>query len=223
MTSITKPQWPFYAAWIILTGLCLPVAFLLSIPIIKSITFFIGDHITVGGVRHITEDYLFAYILLSVAGLLVGLVQYALLRRYLLQIGWWILVTVLGWTVGYLLNDGLMQVVSRLWSMEVYFNGHWSEYVIFLLLGLSIGFWQWLVLRGRVPQAGWWIWANITGWALFALIYVNADRLGIELFVLESLPGKFLAVALWLLPGCTTAVTLAFFFNQNLEAELQPL
>ena len=33
------------------------------------------------------------------------------------------------------------------------------------MIGLSAGMAQWLILRRRFPQAGWWIGANVLGWA----------------------------------------------------------
>jgi hypothetical protein len=61
MTTIKKPEWFFYPAWIILTTLCFPIAFILSFAILRVIIIFVGDIIYVDGVRHITEDYLARY------------------------------------------------------------------------------------------------------------------------------------------------------------------
>ena len=58
MTAIEKPQWPFYPTCIILTMLCVPIAFILNLIILRLITIFINDFIYVDGVRHVTEDYL---------------------------------------------------------------------------------------------------------------------------------------------------------------------
>jgi hypothetical protein len=41
---------------------------------------------------------------------------------------------------------------------------------VFLLFGLVLGVAQWLVLRRRVPQAGWWIAITIAGWILAFLL-----------------------------------------------------
>jgi hypothetical protein len=96
MTTIRKPEWFFYPAWIILTALCVPLALLLYFPIIRVIKLSFGDIIYVHGVRHITEDYLLDDSVLPLMNLLTGIVQYGLLRRYLPRMGWWVLATALG-------------------------------------------------------------------------------------------------------------------------------
>jgi hypothetical protein len=55
----------------------------------------------------------------------------------------WLLVTALGWVLGGVLLPGLALVTA----------------------GLVIGVLQWVVLRGRLPEAGWWILASTVGWA----------------------------------------------------------
>ena len=104
MSIIKKPEWRFYLAWILLTMLCVPIAFLIDLAIIQCIiTNIIGDFIYVDGVRHITEDYLGMYTFVPIAGFLIGLLQYILLRRYLPHMSWWVLVTTGGWLLGLLM------------------------------------------------------------------------------------------------------------------------
>lgn len=201
MSTKSKPHWPFYASWIILTGLCVPVAFILYFLIIKIVTGIVGDFIIVDGVRHFTEDYLLGYIFVPTCGLLMGLVQYLLLHRILPGMGWWVPATAVGWITGLILVFSLRELVVRLWSMEAYFTGNWALDVAFVQLGLAVGFFQWLVLRRKLPGAGWWIVANVLGWGL------------ISLAVGETL-GQFSVVLLSLLPACTTAVALALLLKQ---------
>ena len=198
MTSVKKPEWPFYGAWIILTVLCVPIAFILSFPIMKLVTNIVGGMITVDGVQHITEDYLFMYAFIPIAGLLTGLVQYLLLRRVLPGMGWWVAATFLAWSVEVLLLFGSREVDSETLSVSIFT----------LLLGLSIGVGQWLVLRGHVPRAGWWIVANVAGWGLLAL--VMGDSFGLFGFLLIGV-----------LPAAATAVALALLLNQAPPVELQ--
>lgn len=42
--------------------------------------------------------------------------------------------------------------------------------VIFLEFGVILGALQWLVLRGRVDHAGWWIAISLAGWAMAAAL-----------------------------------------------------
>ena len=57
-----KPRRSFYLLWILLTLLCVPIAFFLDLIILRIIILLVGDLIYVDGVRHITEDYLSMYI-----------------------------------------------------------------------------------------------------------------------------------------------------------------
>jgi hypothetical protein len=207
MTIIKKPGWTFYPAWIFFTVLSIPLAFVLYFIIMHVITYFAGGIIYVNGVRRITEDYLFGYIFVPVTGILTGLLQYGLLRRNLPRMGWWVPATVGGWLLGLILSFGLRQVAANFWTDEVIY-GPGSQEVAFFLMGLSIGLGQWLLLRRRLPWAGWWIVANVAGWSLFAL--VTGQTLG-----------QFGLMVLGLLPASVTAVTLGLLMNQLPPPEAQ--
>jgi len=189
-----KPRWSFYAIWIILTLLCVPVAFFLCLFILGIIIHFVGDFIYVNGVQHITEDYLSLYVFVPVVGLLTGVVQYGLLRRYLPRMGWWVLATTGGWLLGALL------IAIPVWLNRT--DASFNLDLAFILMGLAIGAGQWLLVRRRLPRAGWWIGANVVGWGLLGLITAG-NALG------QS--GLF---TLGFLPACATAATLALLMNQ---------
>lgn len=112
MTTIKKPEWPFYGAWILLSVLSVPIAFVLSLLIMKLATMFVGDFIYVDSVPHITEDYLSSYCFVPLLGLVIGIAQYLLLRRYLPGMGWWVAATILGWCLGLLLIFGLRELMA---------------------------------------------------------------------------------------------------------------
>ena len=162
-----RPDWSFYIAWIFLTTLCLPAAYLVVILLLRIVTSFVGDTLYVNGVQHITEDYLALYFLVPIMGLVTGAAQYGMLRRVLPNMGWWVLSTVGGWLLG-----ALLSIAIRLLGMEQFNIG-----LAFLLLGGSIGFGQWLVLRKRLPRAGWWIAANMIGWAVL-LLFTKGNAVG---------------------------------------------
>jgi hypothetical protein len=188
-----KPHGSFYAAWVLLTSLCVPVAFFLDVVILRIITNIVGDYIYVNGVRHITEDYLAIYPLVLFVGLLTGAAQYGLLHHTLPRMGWWVPATVGGWLLGLLL------AIMPGW---LHLEKAFSFDLVLILLGLSIGVAQWLLLRRRLPKAAWWIVANILGWGCLALITPgnSVDQYG--LFILGFLP------------ACATAGTLALLMKQ---------
>lgn len=197
-----KPEWFFYPIWVILTTLCVPIAFFIDLAIIMPvITRFVGDIIYVDGVRRITEDYLGMQVFVPTAGLLMGLLQYGLLRRYLPRMGWWVLATIGGWLLGLLL------LLTPGWL-------NWTDASIdidlaFIVIGLSIGVGQWMALRRRLPRAGWWIGANVVGWGLLSLITSDTSL------------GQFGLLTMSFLPACVTAVTLALLMNQAQPTEPQ--
>ena len=190
-----KPGWSFYLSWIVLTSLCVPIAYILSIITLKIITNMVGDFVYVNGVRHITEDYLAMYVLVPSMSLLTGALQYGLLRQYLTRMGWWVFVTVAGWFLGVL----LIVLPSWLGWTDAPLN---NLDLIFLVMGLAIGITQWSLLRRRLARAGWWIAANVAGWGLLGLI------------TLDNSLGQFGLLTLGLLPACATAAMLALLMNQ---------
>lgn len=201
MSMIKKPRWSFYPAWIILSTLCIPIAFIVDLVILKIITNFVGDFIYVDGVRHITEDYLFMYTFVPIVGLFTGLLQYGLLRRYLPHMGWWVLVTIGGWVLGALLI--IISVWLKFWTYESF-----EIDLALILMGLSIGVGQWLLLRRRLSRAGWWVGANVLGWGLVGLI--SGDSLD-----------QFGLLALGFLPACVTVMILALLMKRAKPTEVQ--
>ena len=198
--NLKKPERSFYLGWIILTSLCVPIAYILSIITLKIITNIVGDFVYVNGVRHITEDYLAMYVLVPSISLLTGALQYGLLRQYLTRMGWWVFVTVAGWFLGVL----LIVLPSWLGWTDAPLN---NLDLIFLVMGLAIGITQWSLLQRRLARAGWWIAANVAGWGLLGLI------------TLGNALGQYGLFTLGLLPACATAAMLALLMNQVPLAE----
>jgi hypothetical protein len=188
-----KPDWPFYFIWVSWTTLCIPLGYFISFIPISIINRLIGDFIYVNGVRHITEDYLGIYIMIPMIGLVTGLVQYGILRAYLSRIGGWVLATTGGWLLGLL----LISMVNKVQWIDTINNFD----AVFFLIGLSIGVTQWLLLRQRLPRAGWWVAANVAGWGLLALITKgnSIDQYGMLL--------------VGLFPACATAGVLALLLR----------
>jgi hypothetical protein len=196
-----RPHWPFYLLWVVLTLLCVLLAFFLNLVLMRIVTFFVGDFVYVDGVRHITEDYLYMYTFVPIVGFLTGALQYGLLRRYLPHMGWWVAMTMGGWLLGVFLDliPGWLG-----WTSPLFTGG-----LAFVVLGLSIGAGQWLLLRRGLPRAGWWIGANVAGWGLLALILGDNSIGQLGLFLIG------------LLPACATAVVLALLMKQVQSAEPQ--
>ena len=201
MTIIKKPGWGFYPIWVLLTTISIPIAFILDLIILRVITRFVGDFIYVNGVRHITEDYLSTYTFVPIVGLLIGVFQYGLLRRYLPRMGWWVLATVGSWVIGML----LILILNRLkiWPIESF-----DLDLAFIIMGLSIGIGQWLLLRRRLLRSGWWVGANIVGWGLLSLLTTGNSI------------GQYGLIGLGFLPACVTVIILALLMNKAQSTDL---
>jgi hypothetical protein len=172
--------------------LSIPVTFLLDLAILKLISAYVGDFITVNGVRHITEDYLGMYVFVPLAGVLSGLLQYAVLRRRLPRMGGWVLATPGGWLLGSL----LIALPGRLGWTDILLT---NIPLMFLAMGFSVGMAQWLLLRRRLPRAGWWIPASILGWGALGLILRSGGIGMLGIAGMGFLPGCATAAVLWLL------------------------
>ena len=198
--NLKKPERSFYLSWIVLTSLCVPIAYFFSIIILKVITDIVGDYVFVNGIRHITEDYLAMYALVPSISILTGALQYGLLRHYLPRMGWWVFATVAGWLLGVLsiaLPGWLGWTGTPLNNLDL----------IFLVMGVAIGITQWLLLRRRLARAGWWIAANALGWGLLGLINPGNSVDQSWLFILGFLP------------ACATAAMLALLMSRVPPAE----
>jgi hypothetical protein len=136
------------------------------------------------------------YILWPAVGLVTGLLQYLLLRRYLQRMGWWIAATTLGWLLGH--------IGGRLLSCTLYgtldIDSIWFETLVTALVGGSMGLAQWLVLHQCVRHAAWWILANVLGWGVLGWgAAALSSQMVIPAVGIMLMPGIATSVALWLL------------------------
>ena len=95
------------------------------------------------------------------AGLLMGLAQWLVLRDYVTQSRDWILYHAGGWVVGYSLGLFVVQALSKI-PFGALFG--------FLLFGAIIAIFQWPILRREIPHILPWVLANMIGWMLGALV-----------------------------------------------------
>jgi hypothetical protein len=96
--------------------------------------------------------FLLPQLALFSAGLVMGILQWVVLRQYLRQAGWWILVSAVGWAGGWAIL--ITQVPPEL------------GFLTGIVLGAAMGITQWLFLRLHFHQAGWWIVVSTLGWTV---------------------------------------------------------
>jgi hypothetical protein len=95
-----------------------------------------------------------------VGGGFSGLCQTLLLRRQLRRTNSWVMLTVIGWALGWIiiLGPGGLMEQSKV--------GQPLALLALVIGGAMAGLIQWLVLRLEVKRAGWWIPATALGWGL---------------------------------------------------------
>lgn len=192
-----QPGWRFWLLWMV-ASIAAAVAYTLIIPVVIGVANVLAP---LQQVESITPEQrwigiainLLAY---AVLGAAIGLAQWLTLRRYLRGVGWWVLATLIGYAVP-LSVEPIMPIREPPWLAGL---------AIFLMFGAILGILQWLTLRGRVLQAGWWIAFSIGGWAVaYALtgIFVLSGLYDVEAFDLLSAFFVPIAVAgagiVWLL------------------------
>jgi hypothetical protein len=96
-------------------------------------------------------------------GAAIGAAQWLVLRRVLQHTGWWVLATLAGYCLLFLLPN-VLPLGAVLPESEAI--GRIVGGVLFALTGIGMGVSQWLVLRGRVAHSGWWIGITLGGWVL---------------------------------------------------------
>ena len=200
--SNEKPRPFFYLEWIGLNAITIVAAWYISWAVISLIEIVLGSSIQVGGQTRITEDFLLLYVLFPIIGLLTGIIQFTLLRRYLPRMAGWITATLLGWLlpfiVGYLITSFLAVGNSTLWIM-----------LGMSLIGTIIALPQWWILRQRVQHASRWILANGLGWGIIGML---------NLVTSEPLP---VLLALALVPAIATGIVCWRILNLLPKHELE--
>lgn len=102
------------------------------------------------------------------AGFLIGLSQWAVLRNYLVESSDWILAGGTSWAMGYALGLFLINSLS---------NTGIGGFVAFVLFGFIVAIVQWPLLRREIPSVWAWILANVIGWT--AGLYLSQGALNL--------------------------------------------
>ncbi|RPI34417.1 MAG: hypothetical protein EHM70_02920 [Chloroflexota bacterium] len=125
-----------------------------------------------------------------VMGVVIGVLQWLVLRAHFKGAGWWIIASGLGWAAGFPVGAALAQQLGL--------TGYLFGVVLGLATGAAVGVAQWLVLRRRASRAMVWIPASIFAWTS-SLLYYRPQGSGIGVMY-GLLSGIVTGVALlWLL------------------------
>ena len=181
-----KPRWFFYVGWVALNIIALVMAWFIASAIMSQITEIVEGTIQVGE-THITEDFLLVYVLFPFIGLLTGIFQYILLRRYLPHMGWWAATTLVGWLTPFLIRFMPSTTNTFLIMLGM------------LLIGAAMVLPQWWMLRQRVHHASLWLLAWGLGWVMVGVLNLITSEPIPVLLAMALMPAITTGVAWWLL------------------------
>ena len=175
----------------------------------------------------------------AMAGASVGIMQWLILRRQLSRAGWWIWASIVGGAVGFSLTGwfplnptvgfGLIGLVGRLGDVTV-------GAMLGIQIGAPLGIMQWFVLRQRFFRAGWWLLANIVGFAsgfaaasvindvVISLFFGIGTALSpsptpITAFIAAAVGGGGLGSVVGLAIGAITGMMLAWLWRRTARAQ----
>ncbi len=95
------------------------------------------------------------YLGVVVGGTVMGMLQWLVLRRHVIRAGRWVLATLGGAAVAGVVIFGVGA-----------FNRDLGWFAGVSSFGTVVATFQWLVLQGQVPRAGWWVLAGTVGWVV---------------------------------------------------------
>ena len=175
----------------------------------------------------------------AMAGASVGLMQWLILRRQLSRAGWWVLASIVGGAVGFSLAGrfplnptvgfGPIGPVGRLHGDVT------AVAVLGIQIGAPLGIVQWFVLRQRFFRAGWWLLANIVGFAagfaagsvtdpvvvpLMVAIGMALGPMPISAFIIGAVGSGGLGLVVGLVIGAITGMMLAWLWRRTAKTQM---
>ena len=160
-----------------------------------------------------TEDTaLFGHLVMP--GLIVGVAQWLVLRRYLPYAGWWILASALGWILGSIVMLTIYGIIDQILGIRLP-SRILSPVVISTLYGAALGAAQWLVLRGHTQRAGWWVLISVVGGAVGWAVGVACPGIPFGSAALSFAPrwavnGAVTNGVAWAVNGAVTGIALVW-------------
>jgi hypothetical protein len=111
----------------------------------------------------------------ALEGIVLGLTQWLVLRRYIKHVGWWIIATGIGAMIAWLIGLKVIVMLTLIFFSNVTTRPELStllEAAFFLgtWVGTVLGVAQWFVLRTHVRRGIVWVFANALAWGFGLLV-----------------------------------------------------
>jgi len=132
--------------------------------------------------------FLFPNLAFIIVGIALGILQGLVLQKYLLKIWSWEIETSLGWALG-----ALIILFGGLDGMDI---------IAGLVIGVTTGTAQWMVLRRKLLWSGWWVVMSIVAWTTGMALLPG-------IFMTGVMAGLITGIALVLLLRFPNAETIA--------------
>jgi hypothetical protein len=195
--KLERNKFGLWAGWALATGAGMLLGFLPAEPL--------ADLFNLGVARVIVP---------LLAGVLIGLLQWLLLRPFLTSAADWIISAGFGWMAGYAL--GLLVIRSLAGGM--------LEAVIgYIVFGVIVSALQWPVLRREIPSLLPWLIANVIGWTAAFLVGQFA---GSQLYLASGLAPEITAAIIagisGLVAGAITGLAFIWIVRQPEAGRVQP-
>lgn len=189
-----RPGWRFWFLWM-LASLGGAVVYLIVVPPILN-AFVPGGS---GSAGPEVPTWEMSMIISAVGqitlGAAIGMAQWLILRRILSGMGWWVLASLIGYSIGMLAP----------WIVNRLEGGWWSGLFALLIYGAGLGLAQWIVLRVHFQHAVWWVGLIMGAWALAWALTRLAQITGVYVEPFDLLAAFLVPVAtagaglIWLL------------------------
>jgi hypothetical protein len=191
--AAATPSWRWVLGWVLLITAAFPAALLAASPIAAALLGLIDIGVKAGFWASYRGDLLIGMGFIISYALLVATIQSYLMRNYLPRPGWMFAATGAGLILG-----GLIAGLGIAWVSAANWDPAWGRVILFLPVGLILGFAQWLYLRRFLPNALWIILIDALAAVSFLLTGPTITSL-LELAEILFLPGIITGVGLWLL------------------------
>jgi hypothetical protein len=196
--------WRFGIRWVLLTIAGWAIGFPLGFVLVPVAGLIIGLH--EGSDSIILKLGLDNAASFIVVVAVVSLMQWLALRRVVQRAGFWVLASIIGFTISSSIHGVVCHVYGYPDDLGPLGVVVWT--LFFILGGTLTGLLQQRILRHQVRRSGWWVPASAAGWSLVVIGFgIVSKILGVRLLVVGLIVSSGLL-------GIVTGVTLIWLLRQ---------